>query len=121
MKMSRAPKVNKTKLNTPPAARNYVDNTKMAYGEKKAMQGFLDNAPKFTNEIVTETAAPQQIPVDPSLQKQLDLDAFASTNRQSEPVTTGLGGKPKQMDTTRELIVELYNLTGDINLARLLR
>tara|TARA_R100001015_G_C4596362_1_gene151553 strand:+ start:53 stop:412 length:360 start_codon:yes stop_codon:yes gene_type:complete len=119
--MSRAPKINKTKLNTPPAARNFVDNTKMAYGEKTAMKKFLDDAPKVNNEIVTQTAAPQQIPVDPGLQKQLDLDTFAPTNKQFEPVTTGIGGKPRQMDTTRELIVELYNLTGDINLARLLR
>ena len=56
-----------------------------------------------------------------NIQKQLDLDTFAPTNKQFEPVTTGIGGKPRQMDTTRELIVELYNLTGDINLARLLR
>ena len=117
--MSRAPKVKKTMLNVPPAAKNFVDNTQMAYGEKTAMKKFLDDAPKVNNEIVTETASPQQIPVDPSLQKQLDLDVFSSTNRLNEDVRTGIG-VPNNMRSTRELVQEMYALTGDPDLARLL-
>ena len=40
--MSRAPKVTKTALNVPPAGRNFVNNSKMGYGEKVEMQRFLD-------------------------------------------------------------------------------
>ena len=89
--MSRAPKVKKTMLNVPPAAKNFVDNTQMAYGEKTAMKKFL----------------------------QLDLDVFSSTNRLNEDVRTGIG-VPNNMRSTRELVQEMYALTGDPDLARLL-
>tara|TARA_R110002012_G_scaffold289640_2_gene482787 strand:+ start:780 stop:1136 length:357 start_codon:yes stop_codon:yes gene_type:complete len=117
--MSRAPKVTKTALNVPPAGRNFVNNSKMGYGEKVEMQKFLDDAPTVKNEIVTDTVAPQQIPLDPALQKQLDLDVFAGTNRKNEDVRTGLG-VPSNMKSTRELVQEMYDLTGDPDLARLL-
>ena len=117
--MSRAPKVTKTALNVPPAGRNFVDNIKMGYGEKVEMQRFLDESPTVSNEIVTDTVAPQQIPLDPTVQKQLDLDVFAGTNRKNENVRTGLG-VPNNMRSTRELVQEMYDLTGDPDLARLL-
>lgn len=120
--MSRAPKtpkVTKTELNVPPASRNFINNSKMGYAEKTEMLGFLDSVPTVTNEIVTETTAPQQIPLNPSLQKQLDLDVFSSTNRKNENVRTGLG-VPNNMSSTRELVQEMYDLTGDPDLARLL-
>jgi hypothetical protein len=119
--MSRTPKVKKTQLNVPPAGRNYVaqsDAQNFPYAEKKEWEGYIADTPPVKNEIVTEGVSKI---VDPQAQKQLDLNPFAPTNREFEPVTMGLGGKPKQMDTTRELIVEMYALTGDINLARLLR
>ncbi len=115
------PEVKKTELNVPPAGRNYVaqsDAQSFPYGQKQRMENFIDETPVVKNEIVTEGVSKI---VDPQAQKQLDLNPFAPTNREFEPVTAGLGGKPKQMDTTRELIVEMYALTGDINLARLLR
>jgi len=115
------PEVKKTELNVPPAGRNYVaqsDAQYFPYSQKQRMENFIDETPVVKNEIVTEGVSKI---VDPQAQKQLDLNPFAPTNREFEPVTAGLGGKPKQMDTTRELIVEMYALTGDINLARLLR
>ena len=117
----RGPEVKKTELNVQPAGGNYVAQSEaqyFPYGQKQRMENFIDETPVVKNEIVTEGVSKI---VDPQAQKQLDLNPFAPTNREFEPVTAGLGGKPKQMDTTRELIVEMYALTGDINLARLLR
>jgi hypothetical protein len=47
------------------------------------------------------------------------LDVFAGTNRKNEDVRTGLG-VPSNMRSTRELVQEMYDLTGDPDLARLL-
>ena len=117
----KGPEVKKTELNVQPAAGNYVAQSNaqnFPYAEKEEWKGYIADTPVVKNEIVTEGVSKI---VDPQAQKQLDLNPFAPTNREFEPVTAGLGGKPKQMDTTRELIVEMYALTGDINLARLLR
>ena len=107
--------VKKTALNVPPASRNYVAQSDMAHGEKEAMY----KTPTFSNEIVTESQGVTPI-VDSQTQKQLDLDVWASTNRKVEPVQTGMASVPP-VDTTQELIYELYALTGDPALARLIR
>tara|TARA_R110002020_G_scaffold296916_3_gene512707 strand:- start:290 stop:649 length:360 start_codon:yes stop_codon:yes gene_type:complete len=119
MTRANSPSVKKTELNVPPAARNFVDNSRMPYGDKKQTLEFLDETPVFSNEIVTESQGVTPL-VDSQTSKNLDLDIWASTNRKGEPVQRGMTSV-SPVDTTQELIYELYALTGDPALARLIR
>jgi hypothetical protein len=100
-----------------PASNNYIDQTRMTYGEKEPL--------KNLNSEVQNLDLPQQTPM-PAAAPQPSQNVFAPTNQPMRPVEDGLPfgpgvGAQEGIDTTESLIQQFYDLTGDPLLARLIR
>ena len=108
-----------------PASNNFIDQTRMTYGEKEPL--------KNLNSDVQNLNLPQETPMpvatDTSKQRlgaALEKSVFRSTDQPMRPVEDGLPfgpgvGAQEPIDTTESLIQQFYDLTGDPLLARLLR
>ena len=112
-------------LNVPPPARNTQDNTQavrripgMGYGEQQALTEQQQAAP------LPKATTPQAQPVRPT-RPMPQMDIFAATQRPSEPVTSGLPfgpgiGPAEPLQTSNDIIYEMYRITGDANLLNLI-
>jgi len=111
-------------LNVPPPARNTQDNTQavrripgMPYGEQQALTQQQKAAP------LPKDTTPQ---AQPAMRRPMpQMDIFAQTQRPSEPVTAGLPfgpgvGPAEPLQTSDDIIYEMYRITGDANLLNLI-
>ena len=100
-----------------PASNNYIDQTRMTYGEKEPL--------KDLNSEVQNLNLPEETPM-PVAAPQPQQSVFRSTDQPMRPVEDGLPfgpgvGAQEPIDTTESLIQQFYDLTGDPLLARLLK
>lgn len=125
--MVRPKKITKRNTNVPPAAINTQDNTRgiipgltagTTYGEGKEIKeqvAATGGLPKVTD--LPQPQAPRQT--------MPQMDVFAGTQRPTEPVTSGLPfgpgvGAPEPLESTNDIIYEMYRLTGDSYLLNLI-
>ena len=112
-----ATRINKRNSAVKPASNNYIDQTRMTYGEKEPL--------KALNSEVQNLNLPEETPM-PVAAPQPQQSVFRSTDQPMRPVEDGLPfgpgvGAQEPIDTTESLIQQFYDLTGDPLLARLLR
>ena len=111
-------------LNVPPPARNTQDNTQavrrmpdVGYGEQQALTEQQKIAP------LPKATTPQ---AQPRPRRQMpEVDIFGQTQRPTEPVTSGLpfgpgAGPAEPLQTSNDIIYEMYRITGDANLLNLI-
>ncbi len=116
-KKKMATRINKRNSAVKPASNNYIDQTRMTYGEKeplKALNSEVQNL-NLTQELPPPAAAPTAA-----------ASVFEPTNQPLRPVEDGLDfgpgvGSQEPIDTTESLIQKFYDLTGDPLLAQLLK
>ena len=99
-----------------PASNNYIDQTRMTYGEKEPL--------KDLNSEVQNLNLPEETPM-PVAAPQPQQSVFRSTDQPMRPVEDGLPFGPgvgaEDAETTEELIQKFFELTGDPLLAKLFK
>jgi len=104
-----------------PASNNYIDQTRMTYGEKEPLKDL--NSEVQNLNLPEETLMPDT--AKQRLGSALEKSVFRSTDQPMRPVEDGLPFGPgvgaEDAETTEELIQKFFELTGDPLLAKLFK
>ena len=125
--MKMATRITKRNNAVKPASNNYIDQTRMTYGEKEPLKT-LNSEVKDLNlgePTPTPAPAPGQTPGQ-ALNNALQQSVFRTTDQPMRPVEDGLPfgpgvGADDSMETTENLIQKFFDLTGDPLLANILK
>ncbi len=112
-----ATRITKRNAAVKPASNNYIDQTRMTYGEKEPLKRLNSEVQNLNLGEASPVAA---APVAPQ------RSVFAETDQPLRPVEDGLPfgpgvGAPEAMESTESLIQQFFDITGDPLLAKLLK
>jgi len=115
-----ATRITKRNAAVKPASNNYIDQSRFTYGEQGELKQLNKDVQNLELSEDAATASQQQAAPQPM------ANVFEPTNQPTRPVEDGLPfgpgvGPDSQMQSTKELIQQFYELTGDPLLARILK
>ena len=120
-----ATRITKRNAAIKPASNNYIDQTRMTYGEKEPLKELNSEVQNLNLGGETGPPIPPQTPGQ-NLGAALQRSVFAETDQPLRPVEDGLPfgpgvGAPEAMESTESLIQQFFDITGDPLLAKLLK